>query len=145
FTFNPGGAIADGMTLPAATPLLVRIEGLAAVVPAANYRAVLARKPIVFETFPPARSPAAPPRLWQWRNAIAFYTWSDDECRLAKGARAATLVDTSGGAALAAGDLVLLAETVSPQTGRAADARDDRRHVVRLTRVTPTSDVLNSN
>jgi hypothetical protein len=137
FIFKPGGGVADGTELKASTPLLVRSEGLPAVVPAADYRRTLAHKPTVFET-------VAPLKLWQWRNAIAFHTWSDDECRLAEGATAATVVDRSGGAgALATGDLVLLAETASPETGDPDDARADRRHIVRLTRVTPATDVLN--
>ncbi len=136
FTFKAGGGVADGMQLEAATPLLVRSEGLRNVVPASDYRRVLTQNPIVFETM-------APLTLWQWRNSIAFYTWGDGECRLVKGATAATLVDASGGAgALAPGDLLLLAETRSPETGSPADARADRRHVVRLTQVTPTTDVL---
>lgn len=136
FIFRARGGVADGVVLAAGTPLLVRTEGMAAVVPAADYRRVLAQAPTVFET-------VGPLGLWQWRNHIAIHTWTDDECRLAKGATAATLVDASGGAgALAAGDLLLLAETVSPETGDPHDARADRRHVVRLTGVTPAVDVL---
>src|SRR5262249_36782702 len=74
---------------------------------------------------------------------IAIYTWGDGECRLAKGAVAATLVDASAGAGgLDAGDLLLLAETASPDTGDPADARADHRHVVRLTRATSVTDPL---
>ncbi len=137
FEFKAGGGIADGMPLAASTPLVVRNEGLPAVVPAASYRNVLLQAPVVFET-------VAPLKLWQWRNHIAFHTWTDDECRLAKGSTAATIVDTSGSnGSLAPGDLLFLIETVSPETGDPADARADHRHVVRLTRVTPVTDVLN--
>jgi hypothetical protein len=124
------GAVADGMVLAAGTPLLVGIAGLSDVVPAADYPNLLATKPIVFET-------AAPLTLWEWRSDLAFYTGSDDECRLAKGATQATFVDGSGGgaAALAVGDFLLLEEIRSPETAEEADARLDRRHVVRLTRV----------
>ena len=137
FEFDIGGGVPDGTVLAASTPLLVRTDGLRDVVPAAEYRSLLAASPIVFETIGPLA-------LWQWRNHIAFHTWSDEECRLAKGSTAATLVDGSGGGAdaLAAGDLLLLTETVSPTTGDRDDARPDRRHVVRLTRVTAASDVL---
>jgi hypothetical protein len=134
--FEFSGGVSDGMVLAASTPLLVRTQGLGDVVPAEDYRTVLAPSPIVFET-------VAPLALWQWRNHIAFHTWSDDECRLPKGARAATLRDTSGGAgALAAGGLLLLIETKSPETGDPDDARADRRHVVRLTGATAVTDVL---
>lgn len=137
FEFIPGGGVPDGMPLAASTPVLVSTEGLSDVVPAEAYRTVLSLSPIVFETV------GALP-LWQWRNHIAIHTWGDDECRLPKGATAVTLVDTSGGAGpLAAGDLLLLVETKSPETGDPDDARSDRRHVVRLTAVTTVSDVLN--
>ena len=136
FELTPDGGVADGLPLAAASPLLVRIDGLPGVIPAADYRAELGRQPIVFET-------VAPLEVWAWRNRIAIYTWRDDECRLEKGATAVTLVDASGGAgSLAPGDFLLFAETASPVTGDADDARRDRRHVVRLTRSTPTTDVL---
>lgn len=135
FDFQPV-PVADGMPLAQGTPLLARIEGETAAVGAARYRDLLAETPTVFET-------AAPIALWAWRNHIALHTWSDDECRLPRGATAATLVDTSGGAGpLAAGDFILLVETVSPETGEPDDARPDRRHVVRLTRVAPAIDKL---
>lgn len=136
FSYSPVGALPDGLVLAAGTPLAVRIDGVNPVIPAGDYRRVLVQKPIVFET-------VAPLKLWSWRNAIAFHTWSDDECRLPKGATAATLVDDIGGIGpLAAGDFLLLAETCSPETGKAADARAQYRHVVRLTRVAATQDVL---
>jgi hypothetical protein len=137
FEFQPGGGLIDGMTLAASTPLLVRMDGLKNVIPAADYRNVLSQAPTVFET-------VAPLALWQWRNHIAIHTWGDDQCRLPKGSTAVTLVDASGGAGvLAPGDLLLLAETISPQTGNQSDARADHRHIVRITRTTAVSDVLN--
>jgi hypothetical protein len=139
FGFAAGaGAVADGMVLAKGTPLLVRTAGETAVIGAARYRGLLAADPVAFET-------VAPLRLWAWRSRIAFHSWSDDACRLPAGATAATLVDGSGGgaAALAAGDFLLLLETVSPETQAAADARPDRRHIVRLTRVTAgVTDIL---
>ena len=44
--------------------------------------------------------------------------------------------------ALAPGDLLLLEEVMGPWTGEPADANPSHRHVVRLTRVTPTADEL---
>jgi hypothetical protein len=125
------GAVSDGATLAQGTPLLIRTEGKEDVIPAADYRTLLAADPIVFET-------AAPLRLWAWRSHIAFHSWGDDECRLPRGATAATLVDASGGgfAALAPGDFLVFVETASPETAEEADARADHRHVVRLTGVT---------
>lgn len=138
FVYRPATSADDGAELAASTPLLVRLDGEAPVIPAEAYRTVLARGPLVFET-------GAAIQLWAWRNAIEIHTWGDDECRLTKGATAATLVDKSGGAgALSPGDFVLFAEIRSPETGFPPDARPDRRHVVRLTRVTPAVDVLDS-
>lgn len=127
------GTVVDGVALARRTPLLVRIEGRQPVIPAADYRNLLAAEPVVFET-------VADLILWEWRSHIAFHVWGDDECMLPRGATAATLVDVSGGgpAALAAGDFLVLVETASPETAEEADARPDRRHVVRLTKVTTT-------
>ena len=136
FTFKPGNGIPDGLKLEQSTPLLVRAAGLPPVVPPANYRRILAQGPIVFET-------VSEVRIWEWRNAIALYTWGDEVCRLPKGATAATLVDESNGnGSLAPGDFVLFAETRSPVTGASEDARPERRHIVRLTHVESSKDVL---
>jgi hypothetical protein len=135
--FTPGaGVAADGMVLANGTPLLPRDAALSPVLGPGAYRQALQGAPIIFETI--ADAP-----LWAWRNAIAIHSWGDDQCLLCKGATAATLIDRSAGAGvLKHGDLLLLAETVSPETGLAADARRDRRQVVRLTKVTPAVDVL---
>jgi hypothetical protein len=136
--FKSGNGQSDGLTLPEGTPFMLRTAGLPAVVPAAAWSQLIAQDPLVFES-------RAPCRMWQWQSAIAFHTWSDDDCRLPAGATAATLVDGSGvnaDAMLKPGDLLLLEETVSPHTGIAADADPAHRHVVRLTRVSPTEDKL---
>ncbi len=138
FDLTPGiGTAADGLILPAGTPLLPRTAGLGPTIIADAYRALLPDQPVVFETTTQAT-------LWAWRNAIAIHTWGDDLCVLPKGATAATLVDTSTGGtdALAASDLLLLAETRSPETGLVVDARRDHRQVVRLTRVAKATDPL---
>lgn len=138
FDFAPGpGLAADGkMVVAAGTPALVRDTALPAQVDGATYARLLPALPIVFET-------VAPLTLWAWRNHIAFYTWSDDECRLPRGATRATLVaDAPAGGALAPGDLILLKEIRSPVTGRQEDARSEARHVVRLTRADPVTDPL---
>lgn len=134
FTFAPdGGALADGLTLPRGTPLL---PGEASVLLAAAYPGALAGKPVVFETLEELR-------LWAWQGEIAFHTWGDGRCTLPQGATSATVVDASGGAgALKAGDFLLLEEVAAPSTGEAADADPARRHVLRLTAVTPVTDVL---
>lgn len=123
--------------LPQGTPLLVRRAGAPAVIAASDWPALLALEPIVFET-------CRPIRVWPARGAMAFHTWSDDACAIPAGAVAATIVDPlrGGDGALAAGDLLLVRECASPDTGLTADARPERRHVVRLTRVEPVDDPL---
>ena len=138
FDLTPGiGAAADGLALPPGTPLLPRTTGLAPTITADSYRSILANQPVVFET-------TTQSRLWAWRNAIVLYTWGDDLCVLPKGSVATTLVDASTGGpdALAPGDLLLLAETRSPETGLVVDARRVNRQVVRLTSAVATSDPL---
>ncbi|NAZ73952.1 putative baseplate assembly protein [Kineococcus sp. T13] len=134
---RPATPAGDGALLRAGTPVLPRTEGLPAVVPASAYPALLHPGAVVFET-------RTPVRVWQWRNAIAVHTWTDDLCRLAAGSTSVTLVDvgSGGGGVLVPGDLLLLAQTAAPDTGEAQDADPALRHVVRLTRVTPTADVL---
>lgn len=134
--FRVEDAAAEGMLLPAAAPLLLREEGAAPVIAASDYARRLTRIGTVFET-------VGALRLWDWRGRIAFHSWAADECRLPRGALAATLVDASpAGGALAAGDFLLLAETRSPENGKAEDADLAHRHIVRLTRVTTVADVL---
>jgi hypothetical protein len=137
-TFEPDGTYPDGFILPAGTPLLPHSGSLPTVVAASDYASVLeAAAPVVFET-------RAAVNLWAWQASIAFHTWSDEQCTLAKGSTQATVVDGSGGGpgTLASGDFLLLTQTHAPDTGAAADADPARRHVVRLTRVTPVTDVL---
>ncbi|MGI8686239.1 MAG: putative baseplate assembly protein [Acidimicrobiales bacterium] len=100
-------------------------------------------------------------------NEIRLWTWGDGECCLGTGTTRAWLVDgrpeapppgptdaacdqvpsEPGGEgervlSLAPGDLVLFEEVLGPRTGNPADADPARRHVVRLTRVTPVVDEL---
>ncbi|OLL27490.1 hypothetical protein BTH42_32110 [Burkholderia sp. SRS-W-2-2016] len=118
------------------TPLLVRLDGVPEVVPVSVYRNVLTLAPMVYET-------VAGICLQPWRNHISFYTWGDDECRLAKGATSTTLVaDMTAKTPLAVGDFLLLVETVSPENGVAADARQDHRHIVRITHARVVTDKL---
>ncbi|WP_171169980.1 baseplate J/gp47 family protein [Streptomyces sp. I05A-00742] len=146
-SLEPPGTAGDGYELRASTPVLPRSPALPPVVAATAYPEALASSPAVFETL-------APLRLWKWRNEIALHTWGDERCTLPAGATAVTLVDGGTGATvplpgggeatdrLAPGDFLLLAETAAPDTGRAEDADPGHRHIVRLTRVTTTEDVL---
>ncbi|MGA2288450.1 putative baseplate assembly protein [Bradyrhizobium sp.] len=66
-------------------------------------------------------------------NQISFFTWSDSQCCLPRGATAATLEDLpTGDLPLSAGDLLLFEEIKGTATGLAADANPAHRHVVRL-------------
>ncbi|MBO9713893.1 putative baseplate assembly protein [Sphingomonas sp.] len=132
------GVVADGMVLAQSTPLLLRRDGVDPVVAASGWPGMIPNEPMVFETI-------ADLRLWEWRSAIAFHTWSDDSCRLPKGSTSATLVvsdSPSADADLKPGDLLLLREIRSPDNGEKADASPAHRHVVRLTGVAPVADPL---
>jgi hypothetical protein len=90
--------------------------------------------PVVFE-------PLHDLTLRSARNAVSFYTWSDQECCLSAGSTRATLRNDPQ-PKLAAGDLLLLEEIVGASTGEQADADRSHRHPVRLTSVVATFDPL---
>ncbi|HZN19347.1 MAG TPA: putative baseplate assembly protein [Micromonosporaceae bacterium] len=127
------GVTTDGVTLPAGTPLLTRTAGVPdRVVPGGGeHRAALAAGAVVFET-------AEPAVLYPDHDVLPFYTWGDRDCCLPRGACSATLRGHYPN--LKAGDLLVLAETTSPTTGRAEDADVAHRWPVRLTAVVPGED-----
>jgi hypothetical protein len=127
FEVEPGGG-ADGLPLPAKTPVLTRGAEEVSMLDPLKLEAVLMQEaPVVFETLHDLR-------LDSDHNEIHFYTWDDSECCLPKGATRATLHNAPQ-LSLTAGDLLLFEEVASPQTGLAADADPSHRHVVRLTGV----------
>lgn len=75
--------------------------------------------------------------LHQDCNAMELYGWGDPDACLPQGATTATL---AGHPDLAVGDLVVLAETASPDSGLAVDRDLGHRYAVRLTEVTPDAD-----
>ena len=101
-------------------------------------------------------------------SEIHFYTWGEKECCLERGSTSATLMDrapevkpptppspdqpelkiTAAQSArknrlqLKPGDVLIFEEVFGPVTGNPADADPERRHAVRLTRVTPGKDKL---
>jgi len=83
--------------------------------------------------------------LYTAHNEIDFYTWSDDQCCLPKGAVSATLSNPGNDINLKVGDALLFEEKLSPVTGAAADADPTHRCVVRLTAVTPGNDPLDDS
>jgi hypothetical protein len=119
------------MQLAAGTPFLTRIAGMpGAIAPTSQpYREALARGATVFEALHDQR-------LFASHNEMQFYTWSDNNCCLPAGSTQATLRhNLTSRLHLRPGDVLMLEEKLSPETGRAADAELTHRHPVRLRRV----------
>jgi hypothetical protein len=74
-------------------------------------------------------------------SEIAIHDFADPAYCLPRGTTAAALVNTPA-LALAAGDVLILEEVLSPTTGKAADLDASHRHPVRLTAVSPGHDDL---
>ncbi|MFF7441749.1 putative baseplate assembly protein [Streptomyces sp. NPDC008122] len=119
--------------LPAGTPLLTTVRDVPARVGPGSpeLRAALAARPVVFETVETAL-------LHSDLAAMRFHTWGDQGCCLPTGATSATL--RGDHPQLRAGDVLVLAETVSPTTRRAVDADPTRRWAVRLVDVRSSED-----
>jgi len=126
------GSPADGSLLPAGSHVLTGEAGADPRLDPAELADALRSGPVVFETLTPVGLAAD-------RNAIDFYTWSEDDCCLPSGTTQATIVDAPG-VALAPGDVVVLEEIAGPATGLAADADPAHRHPVRLTSVRALTD-----
>jgi hypothetical protein len=99
----------------------------------------------IFEALLPA--PEGTVSLVAAHSTIAFYTWGDELCCLARGSLGATLLDCwlpgeDGQRALRlrVGDILILEEVRGARTGLAVDADPRRRHAVRLASVTPGVD-----
>lgn len=94
------------------------------------------QKSLVFESMEPLV-------LRPEHNAFAFYTWSDHECSLCEGARAATLRRPAG-AHLQVGHVLVFEETRDPTApaDSKVGGRPDWRWAVRLTAVSEDIDIL---
>lgn len=122
-----------------------------------------------FEYFEPM---AEKVRFREAHNELCFYTWGDLQCCLPRGSTSATLRDEwvpsertdpvpdekapdaycppsplelpppTRKLDLKPDDFLLFEEVIGPKTGNPADKDPTRRHVVRLTRVTPIEDPL---
>ncbi len=121
------------VTLPAGTTLLTQVPRLGPLLKpdSRDHEAALAAGPVVFETVETAV-------LHSDLVTLHFYTWGDLSCCLPKGATAATL--RGAHPQLRAGDVLVLAETVSPATGEEAGADPSRRWAVRLVDVRTSAD-----
>lgn len=113
--------------LPAGTVLLTRTPDAAVVLDGDGLTRALTHSPEVFETTEPLRA------LVEAHNTISFHTWGEDDCCLPAGSTSVALADPDEALTLAAGDWLLLEETADPDTGLAADADPQKRHVVRIT------------
>jgi hypothetical protein len=80
--------------------------------------------------------------LFPAHNRLSFYTWGDQRCCLPVGSRRATLKGRFP--ELRDRDVLIFEEVVSPRTGQSQDADPRHRHAVRLTRVTPAQDVVDT-
>ena len=119
---------ANLVNVPARTQILSRLERTNIRVPPGSTALdeALRQHPIVFETIHPIT-------LFAAHNAMPFYTWSDRECCLPKGATFATL---QGHFPDLPDDAVLIFEEQrGPLTGEEEDADRTRRCAVRLTNV----------
>jgi hypothetical protein len=119
---------ADLVNVPAKTQILSRLDRTNIRIPpgSAALDEALRQHPIVFETVHPTT-------LFVAHNAMPFYTWSDRECCLPKGATSATF---QGHFPDLLNDAVLIFEEQrGPLTGEEEDADRTRRCAVRLTNV----------
>ena len=139
WVYIAAGGAADGATLPGPSSsggpvtLLTQVNAPRGVINAGQLSTALNQGGVVFQTLHDITLHTA-------HNEIPFYTWGDSSCCLPKGATQATLQSsTTSPLQLAAGDVLLFEEVLSPATGVAADADPAHRWVVRLTNVSPAS------
>ncbi len=117
----------DGM-LPKGSQVFPRIVGQPALIKpgSANLDALLRTSAVVFETM-------ADTKVYAGYEELHFYTWSDANCCLPRGAVQATLAGHLD--KLAVGDVLLFEEVLGPHTGATQDADPMHRCAVRLTAV----------
>ena len=128
-------AITLGVPLPAQTQVMTRVSGKSVTFLADTqpYREALETAPEVFETLHDAT-------LFSEHNVMCFYTWSDDQCILPRGATAATLENHFPN--LNPGDVLIFEEVRGAKTGNPADANPNNRFAVRLVSVGLDQDPL---
>jgi baseplate J-like protein len=127
-------AVGADITVPIATKLLTAVPGQSVRVAADFFAGAAATAG--FETFETMHKA----QLFQLHNSLPFYTWGDGRCFLPKGSVRATLKGSFPN--LQAGAILIFEEIVGRQTGKLEDADVTRRHPVRLTKVTASSDPL---
>ncbi len=129
---------ADLVVVPAGTQIFSRLERIDLRIPPASdaLAAALRQHPLVFET-------AHEITLFQKHDELPFYTWSDRQCCLPKGATSATLAGHFPDLADAA--VLIFEEQRGALSGMKEDGDRTRRCAVRLTSVrtfSPGGEVL---
>lgn len=133
-----GPSWADGNTVPAGTRFATWYPGSAGsqlVRESLAYTQAIDAGAVFFET-----TGTSDP-LVALHDEMPLYAWSETSACLAPGATRATL--SGAYPALQAGMVLVLAETLDPQNGAAADADPTHRQAVRLCNVLVTEDPLN--
>lgn len=128
------GGNADNKLLPAGTVLLTQGTDARVAISSVDLEKALTEQPVVFETMHDITLDSA-------HNRISFYTWSDDDCCLPKGATRATLLNNPP-VRLTVGDVLIFEEVISPTTGSRTDADPAHRCAVRLNGVSKRVDPL---
>lgn len=126
------GVATGSHIIPEGTTLLTNGDGTATIKTTALSNFLNEHDTVVFETLHALDLNTA-------HNTIAFYTWSDNNCCLPKGATRATLSDS--GLSLKPGDVLVFEEILGP-TGLSADANKAHRYAVRLKTVEPGIDIV---
>lgn len=131
---TPGGDL-DGKSLPQGTPLIASNDSSTPPqIHPDDMEQDVPMSAIVFETLHDQP-------VYSAHNEIDLYTWSDAVTGLPKGSTVFTLVNEPT-LSLLPGDVVLLEEVRSPETGAPADADPEKRHAVRIVGLTPETDPL---
>ena len=128
----PDGLPDGGVLVERGRRLLTSVPGLPPVLDETSYRLALGSSPEVFETMHDVVA-------YRANQDLALYAWGERECCLPVGSTTATL---RGLPALAAGDVLVLAERLGPETGNPADADPAHRQAVRLIAVRASSDAI---
>ncbi|MDJ0716952.1 MAG: putative baseplate assembly protein [Prochloraceae cyanobacterium] len=82
--------------------------------------------------------------LYKSLNEISFHTWGDEQCYLPKGSTKATLADKQGRLKkrLKEGSVLIFEVKKDSKTGKEKEPESKETHVVRLTKVTVSEDIL---
>ncbi len=126
------GSAADGFTFDVGTHLVTGPLDAAPIIDSAQLATLLRGGAVVFETRHSVTTTFA-------RNRIDFYTWSDEDCCLPKGATHATLRDDPP-TGLATGEVLVFEEVRDPASGEEAGADPSHRHAVRLNSAQTSTD-----